>query len=83
MSVTDAIILVLLNHEVIVNVTFDGLLEGTENRATVILAALGADQTLRIDIKSGASVDIRALNYLNSNALSLSNLFLRDDHGSQ
>ena len=85
MPVANAIVLVLLNHEVVVDIAADGLLERAKNSATVILASQGAHQALRIDAHSVAPVGLRAFNDFNLHALGLVDLFLwhNDRHHGQ
>lgn len=80
-AVSDAIVLVLLNHEVIVDIAADGLLECAQNCATVVLAALRADQTLRVDAQRVAAIRFRAFDNLDLEALCLVD-FLLGHHDS-
>ena len=50
MTITNPIVLVLLYHEVIVDISLRRLLQRAQNRASIVLASLGAEQTLCIDL---------------------------------
>ena len=79
-TVPDAVVLVLLDHEVVVHVTFRRLLQRAQDRAPIVLPSLRADQSLRVDVQAGASVRFGALDDLNAEALGLVDFVLRHDY---
>ena len=69
MPVPNAIVLVLLNDEVIVDVTFARLLERTQYCAAITLASHRAEQPLSIDIEDSSTVCFWTLDHFNTEAL--------------
>ena len=80
MSVSNALIFVLLDYEVIVNVALDGHAERSKNRAPVSFASQGANQPLRINVQAAATVGFRTLNHLDAKAGRYSNFFYGHDN---
>ena len=82
-SVTDTVVFVLLDYEIVVDIPFCTVLERAQNSATVVFASLRTDKTLRIDIHAGSSVGLRAFNDLDAKAFSLGDLVKWDDNSTQ
>ena len=83
MPVADAIIFVLLDHEVIVDITLGTVLERSQNSAAIVLASLGAYKPLRINVHGGAPVGFRAFNDFDAEAFSLADFFEWNNYGTQ
>ena len=74
MSVANAVVLVLLDHKVVIDFAFRTVLKRSENRASVVFAALRADQPLSVDIHGSASVGLGALDDFDAEAFSFADL---------
>ena len=83
MSISYTVVLVLLDDEVIVDISARGWLQSAQDCATVIFPSLRANETLRINFERVTAVRLWPFNDFDAEALSLIDLLRWHHYRSQ
>ena len=74
MSISNTVVLVLLDDEVIVDISARGWLQSAQDRATVIFPSLRANEPLRINFERVSTIRLWPFDDFDAEALSLIDL---------